>query len=85
MDLKENILRCTINPQSLIHCDDFNSLGGTEVDLRRFTSDFLSGWDFSDISLPGLGFGQNLGWEMGFEQNMGWEMGFIPPPPPGSD
>ena len=46
---------------------------------RRFSSDFLSGWDFSDISLPGLGFGQNLGWEMGFEQNVGWEMGFIPP------
>ena len=67
VDLKENTFRCTIGPQSLIHCDSFNSLGGTEV-------------DFSDISLPGLRFGQNLGWKMGFEQNVGWEMAFIPPP-----
>ena len=39
-------------------------------------------WDFPEISLLGLGFGQKSGWEMEFGQNLGWEMGFIPPPPP---
>ena len=36
-------------------------------------------WDFPEISLLGLGFGQKSGWEMGFEQNLVWEMGFIAP------
>ena len=49
----------------------------------RWLSNFKSGWDFLDISLLGLGFGQNLGLEMGFEENVGWEMGFISPPPSG--
>ena len=35
-------------------------------------------WDSPEISLLGLGFGQQKGWEMGFGQNLGWEMGFIP-------
>ena len=37
-------------------------------------------WDFPEISLLGLGFGQKSGWEIGFGQNLGREMGFIPPP-----
>ena len=36
-------------------------------------------WDFSEIALVGMGFGQKSSWEVGFWQNLGWEMGFIPP------
>ena len=43
---------------------------------------FSMHWDFPEISLLGLGFGQKSGWEMGFGQNFGWEMGFIPPSGP---
>ena len=37
-------------------------------------------WDFPEISLLGLGFGQKSGWEMGFGKNLVWEMGSIHPP-----
>ena len=46
-----------------------------------FEPRFSMRWDFSKISLLGLGFRQKIGWEMGFGPNFGWEMGFVPPPP----
>ena len=54
------------------------------TNIQCFSFDFLCTWDFPEISLQGLGFGQTLVWEMGFGQNLDWEMGFIPPPPPPS-
>ena len=42
-------------------------------------------WDFFLISILGLGFGLNKGWEMGFRENLRWEMGMRSPlqDPPG--
>ena len=83
-DLKGNIFRRPIRTESLIVMafgteGDKTDQKKPSLKMSTFTAHtysvlalfFSKNWDFPEILLLGLGFGQKSG----------WEMGFIPPPP----
>ena len=88
-DLKGNMFKRPIHTQSLIVMafgteGDKTDQKKPSLKMSTFTAQTYSvlafhPQDFPEISLLGLGFGQNSGWKMGFGQNLGWEMGFNPP------